>query len=162
MGELMGRAYFVLLALAVFAVLCASPAFASTCTVHGIVTDANGDPVQGADVTLFDGNRAEITSVTTDASGRFTFNNVNVDTGLCTVRVFYNDLHQTYNNAAYFDVWYTASGDVSVPLKDTRLGLYHKTSSTATSPGSPMSTPSFTYIAAMIALFLVAAGIKKA
>ncbi|HTY90016.1 MAG TPA: carboxypeptidase-like regulatory domain-containing protein [Methanocella sp.] len=157
----MSRAYLVLPALAVLLAICTAPATASTCTVHGSVTDAAGNPVQGADVTLFNGDRTEITSVKTDASGNFVFANVDVGTNLCTVRVFYNDLRQTYTNAAYFDVWYQASGDVSVPIKDARLNMYHKASSTASSSGSPFATPAPTFLISILTLLTAAIIVKK-
>lgn len=160
MGERMGRVYLLLLSLVVL-IASAAPAIASTCTVHGIVTDADGQPVQGADVTLFNGDRTEITSVKTGAAGNFVFPNVDVGTNLCTVRVFYNDLHKTYNNAAYFDVWYQASGDISVPIKDTQLGTYHRTSAASTSMGSPISTPAPTAFITLLMLFAVATAFKK-
>ncbi len=166
MGERMGRVssiIFALAAIGLFSVLTMSlPATAATCTVHGIVTDADGSPVPGADVTLFDGDRTELSSVKTNAAGSFTFSNVYVATDLCTVRVFYNDLHKTYNNAAYFDVWYQARGDVAIPAKDTQLGTYHRTTTVSTSTsGSPLSTPAPTIIISLLALFAVAIITKK-
>jgi hypothetical protein len=146
-------------ALAFLLVMSAVPAAASTCTVRGTVTDADGVPVQGADVTLFDGDRSEITSVKTDASGNFAFVNVQVNTGLCAVRAFYNDGHQTYTNAAYFTEWYQANRNLNIPLKDMRLQTYHKTPQS--SSGSPASTPGLTALAASLAFAAVAIGSKK-
>jgi hypothetical protein len=148
-------------ALAFLFVMSAVPAAASTCTVRGTVTDADGVPVQGADVTLFDGDRSEITSVKTDASGNFAFVNVQVNTGLCAVRAFYNDGHQTYTNAAYFTEWYQANRNLNIPLKDMRLQTYHKTPQSSSSPGSPASTPGLTTLAASLAFAAVAIGSKK-
>lgn len=157
----MGRVYLILLALAFLLVMSAVPAAASTCTIRGTVTDADGVPVQGADVTLFDGDRSEITSVKTDANGNFAFVNVNVDTGYCSVRAFYNDKHQTYTNAAYFTEQYKATGNLNIPLKDMRLETYHKTPQSSSSPGSPVSTPGLTALAASLAFAAVAIGSKK-
>jgi hypothetical protein len=144
----------ILLIILALALLCAAPALAGTCTIRGTVTDADGAPVPGAQVTLFDANRAEVTTVVTDAGGSFAFANVRVDTDVCTVRVFYNDRRQTYNNAAYFTESYPATGDQSIPKKDTRLGTLHLSTSPA---ASSRQTPglSATAVASAFALALI-------
>lgn len=150
----MRRIFLIILALAL---LCATPALAGTCTIRGTVTDADGVPVQGAQVTLFDGNRAEVTTVETDAGGNFAFIGARVDTADCTVRVFYNDRRQTYNNAAYFTEWYPAAGDQSIPKKDTRLGTLHLSASSS----MPPPTPGLSAIAAALALAAAMGAIKR-
>ena len=144
----------VILALA----LISTPALAGTCTLRGTVTDADGNPVEGAQVTLFDANRAEVTTVDTDAGGHFAFIGARVDTGDCTVRVFYNDLHRTYNNAAYFTEWYPATGDRSIPVKDTRLGTLHLSASPSS---APLPTPGPSAIVAALALMAAVGTIKR-
>ncbi len=158
----MGRVNSIICALAALVIFSILPVTAATCTVHGIVIDADGNPVPGAVVTLFDGDRTELSSVTTNAAGSYTFSNVYVSTDLCTVRVFYNDLRKTYNNAAYFDVWYQARGDVTIPTKDSQLGTYHRTTTaSASTSGSPLSTPAPTIIVSLLALFAVAIITRK-
>ncbi len=141
---------------------CIAPAVAGTCTIRGTVTDADGVAIPGADVTLFDADRSELTSVKTDSSGNFAFTNVYVSSNLCTVRVFYNDRHQTYTNAAYFTEWYDANGDHTVPLKDTWLNTYHKnpTPTTGSGSNSPINTPGYTILLALVAIF-AAVALKK-
>jgi hypothetical protein len=148
----MRKIFLVILALAL---LCAAPALAGTCTIRGTVTDADGAPVQGAQVTLFDANRAEVTTTETDAGGGFAFVNARVDTDVCTVRVFYNDRRQTYTNAAYFTEWYPATGDRAIDKKDTRLAMYHRSGS----PAAPSrQTPGLSAIATASAFVLAYIG----
>ncbi len=149
----MRRIFFIALALAL---LCTAPALAGTCTVRGTVTDADGHYVKGAQVTLFDAGRAEVTTVESDAKGNFAFVNARVDTDVCTVRVFYNDGHQTYNNVAYFMEWYPARGSQSIPAVDTRLETLHL--SAAPSSASRLRlTPGLSAISAALAFMLVVA-----
>jgi hypothetical protein len=139
------------------ALLCVAPALAGTCTIRGTVTDVDGTPVQGAQVTLFDANRAEVTTVVTDAGGSFAFASVHVNTDQCTVRVFYNDRRQTYNNAAYFTEWYPATGDQSIPKKDTRLGTLHLSASSSSTSRPSLSSAGLSAIVTALALTIVAA-----
>ncbi len=148
----------ILLIILALVLLCVAPALAGTCTLRGTVTDADGNPVPGAKVTLFDGNRAEVTTVDTDSSGNFVFASARVPTDVCTVRVFYNDLRQTYNNAAYFTQSYRAAGEQSIPKSDTRLETLHlSASSNAQTP----LTPGLTAVASALALMLVAVGTMR-
>ncbi len=151
----MRRIFLIILALAGVALLCGAPALAGTCTIRGTVTDADGAPVQGAQVTLFDANRAEVTTTETDAGGGFAFVNARVGTDVCTVRVFYNDHRQTYTNAAYFTEWYPATGDRAIDKRDTRLAMYHSSGSPAT---SSRQTPGLPAIAAASAFTLAYIG----
>lgn len=156
----MRRICLAMLALVGIAMLCAAPALAGTCTIRGTVTDADGNPVQGAQVTLFDANRAEVTTTETDVRGGFAFVNVRVDTDMCTVRVFYNDLRQTYTNAAYFTELYPATGDQFIDKKDTRLGGYHKAvSSTSSFPTSLNPTGLTAPVTALAFMVLAAASL---
>ncbi len=139
----------------------AAPVAASTSTIRGTVTDTDGRPVPGADVTLFDGYRTEIMSVKTGTTGSFTFTDVGLDTSYFTVRAFYNDGHQTYTNAGYFTTQYETKGNVVIPLADTRLENYRRPAS-STARSSPASTPAPAILSVLFALFVVATGIKKA
>ena len=144
----MRKALLIITALA----LLSAPAMAGTCTIRGTVTDADGIPVGGAQVTLFDGNRAEVTTVETDAGGNFVIPGARVDTADCTVRVFYNDRRQTYNNAAYFTVSYPATGDRLIPVKDTRLETLHLSASASTPPRTPGVSATAAALAFMLAM----------
>jgi len=115
-----------LLALLLLIITLAAPAAASTLTVRGTVTDADGRPVPGADVTLFDGYRTEIMSVKTGSTGSFAFTDVSVDTSYFSIRAFYNDGRQTYTNAGYFTTQYEVKGNAVIPLADTRLENYRR------------------------------------
>jgi hypothetical protein len=163
------RIYFMLLAAALLIVFCAIPALAVASTIDGVVTDADGRPVPGAVVTLFDSSRAEVTSVDTGAGGRFVFDSVQLNTDLFTIRVFYTDRHQSYTNVAYLTKWFPSKDAISIDKKDTRLEGYHKTTptpSTIIPPVNlpfPVSTPGFSApgtvlilaITAMISIMLI-------
>ncbi len=147
----------ILLIILALVLVCTAPALAGTCTIRGTVTDADGSPVRGALVTLFDGNRAEVTTVETDAGGNFAFVNARVDTEACTVRAFYNDGRQTYTNAAYFTQWYSASGDRSIPGEDTRLGTLRLSGRSPPASRPPLSPTGLSTVGAALAFALVAA-----
>ena len=127
------RLYVIVLTAAIMAMAFTVPALAGTCTISGTVTDAVGNPVQGATVTLFDGNRADVMTIETDAGGQFSFVNAQVGTDVCTVRVFYNDRHQTYTNPSYFNKWYPATGEQLIDKNYTILETYRKPTPTPTS-----------------------------
>lgn len=149
-----------MLALLLLIIAIAAPAEASAFTVRGTVTDADGRPVPGADVTLFDGYRTEIMSLKTSSTGSFSFTDVSVDTSYFSIRAFFNDGHQTYTNAGYFTTQYEVKGNVVIPLADTRLENYHRPVS-STAPNSPASTPAAGIITVLVALCVVATGIKR-
>ncbi len=154
------RLHVILLAVAITAIAFTAPALAGTCTVSGIVTDADGSPVQGATVTLFDGNRADVMTIETDAGGQFSFVNVSVVTDVCTVRVFYNDRHQTYTNPSYFNKWYPATGVQFIDKNNTILETYHKPLPSPSSLiPSALAPFSLTSVATAFAFTLAAAGV---
>lgn len=157
----MGRVYFILLALLLLIIAITAPSEASAFTVRGTVTDADGRPVPDADVTLFDGYRTEIMSLKTSSTGSFSFTDVSVDTSYFSIRAFYNDGHQTYTNAGYFTTQYEVKGNMVIPLADTRLENYHRPVS-STARNSPASTPASGMITVLVALCVVAIGIKRA
>jgi len=61
------------LALGLSIALAAAPAFAqsTSANVGGLVTDASGKPVAGADVTITHTESGTVSHVTTDANGRY-------------------------------------------------------------------------------------------
>ena len=69
---------------------------AETITVTGTVTDANGDPVAGAKVTLMDDSFNTLAATTTDANGNFQFLNASMyGSGLVKALVTY--VHDGHN-----------------------------------------------------------------
>ncbi|HZX80409.1 MAG TPA: TonB-dependent receptor [Lysobacter sp.] len=68
------------LTLGLLAALAAAPAFAQNTTsgVGGIVTDASGQPVAGAEVTVLHTASGTVSRVTTDASGRYSVRGLRV------------------------------------------------------------------------------------
>jgi hypothetical protein len=150
------RLYVILLALAITAIAFTAPALAGTCTISGVVVDAVGSPVQGATVTLFDGNRADVMTIDTGADGEFSFVNVQVGTNECTVRVFYNDRRQTYTNPSYFNQWYPATGEQIIDKNYTTLETYRKPTSSTTSLIPSALAPSGLTLPATALAFMLA------
>ncbi len=159
----MVRIYLVsLMVLAILVMLLAAPAPANASTIRGLVTDADGAAVQGAAVTLFDSDRAEVTTVQTDAGGNFAFVNAKIGTDSFTVRVFYNDGRQTYTNAAaYLTELYPARGDQSIPKKDTTLGTLHLATSSASSAKPTLDPAGLSAMITVLAFLVVASRSKK-
>jgi hypothetical protein len=109
-------------------VLMMAPAVATTdrLTALGKVTDWNGNPVQGADVTLIDDSFRTLGATTTDALGDFRFIDVNLsDSSYVKARVSYVHTGQTYTVSLENVRWNDASGGlINIDLKDTRLYNY--------------------------------------
>jgi hypothetical protein len=149
-----------LLALLLLIIAIAAPAEASVFTVRGTVTDADGRPVPGADVTLFDGYRTEIMSLKTSSTGSFSFTDVGVDTSYFSILFYDTATTEIYTNAGYFTTQYEVKGNVVIPLADTRLEDYHRPVS-STARNSPASTPAAGIITVLVALCVVAIGLKR-
>jgi hypothetical protein len=145
-----------LFALVAITVMCAAPALAATCNISGTVTDAAGLPVQGASVTIFDYNRAEVSTMVTNAAGQFSFTGLHVNTDLFTVRVFYNNYQRTYTNPSYFFDWYPASGDQVINSSDTRLEDLNVAASPTASPLASEATPGLAALTALTAIMIAA------
>ncbi len=109
-------------------VLMMAPAVATTdrVTALGKVTDWNGNPVQGADVTLIDDSFRTLGTTTTDAKGDFRFIEVNLsDSSFVKARVSYVHAGQTYTTSLENVRWNDASGGVlNIDPMDTRLYNY--------------------------------------
>jgi hypothetical protein len=137
-------------------VLCVAPALAATCNIRGTVTDAAGNPVQGASVTIFDSNRAEVSTINTNAAGQFSFTSLRINTDLFTVRVFYNDYQRTYTNPSYFFTWYPASGDQTINSSDTRLDDLRATPFPSVPSAGPTASPGLSLLAGTSAVLVAA------
>lgn len=99
---------------------------ADSITATGTVTDVNGHPVAGADVTLLDDSYRALGATKTDANGNFQL--VNASTfGSSLIKAFVTYVHDGQNystrleNVLWIDV---SSGLVSIPLNETRLYDY--------------------------------------
>jgi hypothetical protein len=95
-------------------------------TALGTVTDQQGNPVEGASVTLIDDSFRTLGTTTTDANGNFRFIDTNtMGSEIVKVKVSYVHEGQTYNtsleNLRWNDV---SSGLINFNLMETRLYNY--------------------------------------
>jgi hypothetical protein len=94
-------------------------------TVVGQVTDANGNPLPGAEVHLYDGIYNEIAVTTNDENGNFSFSNVAAAAPGCKIQVFYRTNGRVYQTFLQNTLWYpTDSGLVKINEGDARLYDY--------------------------------------
>ncbi len=121
----MRQLLIILLAFGTLLTACSLPALASTFSISGQVTDADGHPLPGANVTLIDMNFNNLSVRTTLDSGDFDFVNVNQTTSVISVRVSYFDGKNTYMNPDYYYRWYPAQGIQFINTSETRLDSYH-------------------------------------
>jgi Carboxypeptidase regulatory-like domain len=96
------------------------------------VTDADGRPLPGANVTLIDMNFKSMGIKVTDENGNFDFVNMNSTTNTVSVRVSYFDGTKVYENPSYFYLWYPAKGMQYVNHNETRLESYRLPSTAVT------------------------------
>lgn len=101
-------------------------------SVSGIVTDAGGNPVPGASVSLVNSYQKTEKTTTTNATGYFDFTNVRSDTGTVTIKVSYSDGTNNYTNPEPYK-WYNAEGAQTISQEDTQLKGY--TASASPAPG---------------------------
>lgn len=120
----MRQLLIILLAFGILLMACSLPAMASTFSISGQVTDADGHLLPGANVTLMDLNYNNISIRTTGDNGNFDFVNVNATTSVVTVRVSYFDGTSTYTNPSYYYRWYPAQGIQLINTSETRLDSY--------------------------------------
>jgi hypothetical protein len=99
---------------------------ASPITVTGTVTDANGEPVQGANVTLLDDSFNTLGVTTTDTNGNFKFLNEETSgSSLVKPSVTYVRDGHNYSTRLENIQWYDASqGLLKLPVTATRLYDY--------------------------------------
>ncbi len=104
-------------------------------SISGTVTDGNWNPIQGALVTLYDGNFNRITTQDTNQNGNFYFQNIAVKTNTCTVRVSCTENGTVHDIPGYYIKFYPASSAQSVAREETHYDNYYL-------PGSkPRETP---------------------
>jgi len=118
-------------------------------TISGTVTDANWNPIYGADVELYDNYVDHVINTTkTDGNGEFVFENVTVKTNLCTVRVSYTEGGTTYKIPGYAILHYPATGVQRVDPRETHFDDYHipgsRPRATPTPTPMPTATPTAT------------------
>ena len=98
---------------------------ASTFTAIGIVTDANGNPLQNATVTLVDNNYKQVALTKTDSNGNFEFVSIDPGTASCKVLTTYTDSNgKTYSVPPEFSNWFTADGSVFINETYTQITDY--------------------------------------
>lgn len=97
-------------------------ASSNTFSAMGKVTDRHGNPVEGATVTLIDGNWKELDTATTDANGNFDFQNEVTNSDTCRVTVRFVD----ENNIEYTakSSWVEATSIQTFSEKELRLVDY--------------------------------------
>lgn len=99
-----------------------------TFSARGQVTDANGNPVPGADVTMVNMAYNAIASTKTDVNGNFAFDNVYKGGNVVKVVVSYTDKNGTmYSVPPEFGMWFSANGTVNVNKNSTQILDYPPT-----------------------------------
>jgi hypothetical protein len=101
-------------------------ALAGTFTALGTVTDVDGNPVRGANVTLFDDSYRELATTTSDLNGNFVFTGVPYDkANLVKVKISLLENGRLYQTELQNVLWYDVStGVVKFNVNDTRLYSY--------------------------------------
>ncbi len=99
-------------------------AAAETVTVYGTVIDANGNPVQGADVTIVDNNYVTVAETLSDASGNFEFPGLELGTATFKALASYSDGNKTYSTPAVYALWHASSGTQYINESETQLPDY--------------------------------------
>ena len=98
---------------------------ASTFNASGIVTDANGNPVQNATVSLVNNNYKLVAQVQTDLNGSYEFTNIDSGTALCKVLTTYTDSNgKTYTVPPEYSNWFSANGMVMINKTYTQITDY--------------------------------------
>jgi hypothetical protein len=146
---------FLLLILGMVLLSIAAPAFALSnefFTLNGTVSDANWNPVPGANVTLYDNKFNDIANTVTNVNGNFLFQDENVTTYTCTVRVQLMEGGTLYKIPDYYFLWYRAVGNLSVSPAETHFEDYYVYGSKPMACPTPMPTamPTFTPIPTVV------------
>lgn len=117
---------FIMCTICLFIIVFAAAAEADdTFNTFGQVTDANGNQLPGATVTMENFAYKTVASTTTDANGNFAFDNVSTDNRLVKVLVSYTDKNgNTYRIPPEFSMWFMANGNVYLNKDSTRLTDY--------------------------------------
>jgi hypothetical protein len=105
---------------------------ASTFTAMGTVTDANGNPLQNATVTMVDNNYKQVAQTKSDAAGNFEFVSVDPGTATCKVLTSYTDSNgTTYSVPPEYSDWFVADGSVLINETYTQITDYAPAAFTA-------------------------------
>ena len=122
------RLYYMAIGMAivtlVFVFMGHASAQTSTFSVSGEVTDANGNPVPGAIVTLIDSNFNVLGTKTTGDDGTYNFLNVVSNTGTVKVEVNITKDGVTYAVPSYYTNWVNAEGIQIIPSSQTQISDY--------------------------------------
>ena len=95
---------------------------ASTFTATGTVTDANGNPVPGAVVTMVDNHYGQVAKTHTDDNGSFLFDNIDIGTLTFKVLTSYTDSSgKTYTVPPEYSNWLNAEGLVKINQTYTQI-----------------------------------------
>ncbi|GAB1596405.1 TonB-dependent receptor [Lysobacter claricitrinus] len=110
------------LTLGLFTALAAANAFAQSTSagVGGVVTDAGGKPVQGADVTIVHVESGTVSHTTTDANGRYNARGLRVG-GPYTITIN-NGAGTGHQEGVYLGLDQVADVDVHLTSSDVQLG----------------------------------------
>lgn len=112
-----------------------------TFSARGQVTDANGNPVPGADVTMVNMAHKAVASTKTDLNGNFAFDNVYKGGNVVKVVVSYTDKNGTmYSIPPEFGMWFPANGTVDINKNSTQILDYPPTVQPANLPSTKPST----------------------
>lgn len=94
-------------------------------TVMGKVTDANGKPLSGAEVHLYDGIYNEIAATASGENGNFNFSNVAAAAPGCKIQVIYRTDGRVYQTLLQNTIWYATDSEfVQINEGDARLYDY--------------------------------------
>ncbi|HEY3421763.1 MAG TPA: carboxypeptidase-like regulatory domain-containing protein [Methanocellaceae archaeon] len=105
--------------------ICSAAAQASTFTAMGTVTDAVGNPVPNATVTMVDNNYKLVALTHTDPNGNFEFVNVEPGTATCKVLTTYTDSNgKVYMVPGEYSQWFAVEGVVMINETSTQLTDY--------------------------------------
>jgi hypothetical protein len=111
-----------------------------TFSARGQVTDANGNPVPGADVTMVNMAYTTVASTKTDTNGNFAFDNVVKQGNVVKVLVSYTDDNgMTYSMPPEFGLWFSANGTVDIKKVATQILDYPPTEQPANIPSTKPS-----------------------
>jgi hypothetical protein len=124
----------------------ASQAFANNgnFTISGTVTDANWNPVPGANVTVYDNQFNVIRIQTTDANGQFFMEELNASTFTYKVHVEIIEGATTYQVEDYMSKWHQANGVQSIDTSETHFDNYYMVGSMPRVSPTPTPLPTVT------------------
>lgn len=103
----------------------ASASSSTVALVTGHVTDANCDPVPGAEVVLYDDLYNALGNATTNSTGGFNFTDLNTASGSFKVKATYRANGKTYESQLQNSNWTpVVNGTVTIDPADSRISVY--------------------------------------